>query len=160
MFIKNVMRMFAVVAAVVALSACENKGPKTDPRDVFVANYAFTSTGEIDLYVGDLKIITAPLDQRGEFSIVLGNEANTVFVISGNDTALAYVSGNNLFMDPTTDRATYGEMEMELNFTYGKATLEEDVLILPSDVDVIATYRDYNLSGHGQVEVVATKKLE
>ena len=146
------------MAVVMLLAACEGTTPQTDPREVFVGDYSFSSKGDIDLYAGKTKIFTVPLDKEGEMSITLSDQANAVWIVAEGDTAIAYVSGNQLFMDPTTEDIQYGDVNLHLKFTYGKATLEENQLTLPTDVEVSATYQSLSVSGSGKVDVSATKK--
>lgn len=160
MLTKYFTKACVVLSAVLTLVACEGskQGPSSDPRDAFIGDYTFVSDGDIDLYAGALKLFTIPLDQSGEMSIAYGNESNTVWVIAEGDSTIAYVSGNQMFMDPTTDEATFGELVMHLSFTYGKATLDGKQLSWTFDVEIAAEYKTYSLSGSGQVDIVATKK--
>lgn len=163
---KYVKGVLAVMIAVVALSACENKQqqpveePQVDPREAFVGDYSYVTSGDIDLSAGVLPFhTTVPLDYEGEMSITLGDEQNTLWVKAEGDSTVAYVSGNQLFFDPITKETSFGDLVMHLSFTLGKATLEGDQLSLTSDVEVSATYMDYGLSGNGKVDIVATKKV-
>jgi len=156
MITKYFTKVFAVVMAALMLTACE--GNKKDPREAFVGDYTFTSKGNIDLYAGTLKLFTIPMDNTGELSIVLGKEENNLWVVSDGDTIQAYASGNQLFMDPTSEQTTFKELVLDLSFTYGKATLVENQLSWTSDVAITATYKGRNLVGSGKVDIVATKK--
>jgi hypothetical protein len=98
--------MMVAAVAVVALAACEGKKndepqpepqPQVDPREVFVGEYTLASTGNIDLYAAGVKLFTIPLDNESEMTITLGEEENTVWVIAGGDSTLAYVSGKVYF---------------------------------------------------------------
>ena len=159
MFTKNLAKVCAILMTVLTFAACEgSKQEPTDPRNAFVGNYSFVTTGNIDLYAGSKKIVTVPLDKKGDMSITLGEVSNTVWIISSGDSALAYVSDNQLFMDPSVDEMTFGELVMHLSFTYGKATLNNETLTWNSEVEITASYKDLTLTGSGQVEIVATKK--
>ena len=162
-----IMAMVAMVAAA-TLCGCEGgkntepqeEEPKVDPREAFVGEYTFTSTGNIDLYAGTLKLFTIPMDNKGEMNITLSDSTNAVWVRAENDSTIAFVSGNNLFMEPTTDETTFGELVMQLAFTYGKGTLENDTLSMDTYVAIQASYRDRSLSGNGKVGIVAVRKVE
>ena len=154
---KCFIRTCAILMAVFTLCACE--GPNSqDPREAFVGDYTFTSTGQVDLYAGSFKFASVPMDEKGELSIALATKTDEVWIIAENDTTPGHVSGNNLFMDPATVEETFGEIVMTLAFTYGKATLNHDTLSFPTNVVITATYQDKSLSPNGQVDIVAIKK--
>ncbi len=158
---KSLTRFFAILLAILTFAACDRskeEEPSTDPRDIFVGDYSFVSTGSIDLYASGVKVYTVPMNEKGNLSIALGKEANTVWVIAAGDTTLAYVSNNQLLMEPIEDEATFGDLVMEMSFTYGKATLKDNQLSWTSDVDITASYKEHILSGIGTVDIVATKK--
>lgn len=157
---KYLTRFFALLLAILTFAACDRskEEPSTDPRDIFVGDYSFESVGSIDLYAGLVKVVTVPMDQKGELSIVPGDKDDMVWIIASGDTALAYVSDNQLLMEPTEDEATFGDLVMEMSFTYGKATLKDNQLSWTSDVDITASYKEHILSGIGTVDIVATKK--
>jgi len=160
MLTKYLKGALAIMMAIVAFSACERSkdAPSIDPRDAFVGDYAFSSTGNIDLYAGAVKVISIPMDQVGELSIVPGDKDDAVWVIASRDSALAYVKDNQLIMEPTTDKATFRELVMEMSFTYSNGTLKDSLLSLSSDVEITASYREHTLFGTGTVDIVATKK--
>ena len=157
---KYLTRFFALLLAILTFAACDRskEEPSTDPRDIFVGDYSFESVGSIDLYADLVKVVTVPMDQKGELSIVSGDKDDMVWIIASGDTALAYVSDNQLLMEPTEDEATFGDLVMEMSFTYGKATLKDNQLSWTSDVDITASYKEHILSGIGTVDIVATKK--
>ena len=157
---KYLTRIFAILLAILTFAACDRskEEPSTDPRDIFVGDYSFESVGSIDLYAGLVKVVTVPMDQKGELSIVPGDKDDMVWIIASGDTALAYVSDNQLLMEPTEDEATFGDLVMEMSFTYGKATLKDNQLSWTSDVDITASYKDHLFLGSGKVDIVATKK--
>jgi hypothetical protein len=144
--------------AVLTLSACERASQPKDARDAFVGDYTFTSTGSVDIFAGKLKVYTIPMSETGELSIAKDSVPNRVMMVAGNDTSYGRVSDNYLFLDSLKAVETYGEIEMNLSFTYGKATLSHDTLSLPSYVIISASYQSMTLSGSGQVDVMAVKK--
>jgi len=152
---------FAAMGVVMTLAlgfcACENNA-QPNPSDSFVGKYDYVVAGQVDLYAGTLKFVSVPMDNQGELSIIPGDEANTVRVIVENDTTIGHVSGDYLFLDPTSSYEMYGQLGMNMTFTYSKATLRNDSLTFKTDVDIIATFKDYDLSGKGQVDVVAVRK--
>ena len=155
----NLIKTFAIFMAVLTLSACERTSQPKDARDAFVGDYSFTSIGSIDLFYADsLKVITVPMNEKGELSIALATNPNDIWMIAENDTTTGHVSGNSFTIDPATDEATFGQLVMTLYYTYGKATLSHDTLSIPANVVITASYQDKNLSGVGKVDVVAIKK--
>ena len=154
----NLIKTFAIFMAVLTLSACERASQPKDARDAFVGDYTFTSTGSVDIFAGELKVYTIPMSETGELSIAKDSVPNRVMMVAGNDTSYGRVSDNYLFLDSLKAVETYGEIEMNLSFTYGKATLSHDTLSIPSNVIISASYQSMTLSGSGQVDVVAVKK--
>ena len=147
----------AVLMAVMVLVSCERNDGK-DPRDAFVGDYTFVSTGSIEFEIGVPPLNTMPINETGEMSIVKADKENAVWVIADNDTSVAYVSGNQFFMEPSIQKEKFGPVEMVLEYTYSPALLKDNVLTLESYVDVTAIYDEKTVAGHGEVEVVATKK--
>ena len=154
----NLIKTCAIFMAVLTLSACERASQPKDARDAFVGDYTFTSTGSVDIFAGELKVYTIPMSETGELSIAKDSVPNRVMMVAGNDTSYGRVSDNYLFLDSLKAVETYGEIEMNLSFTYGKATLSHDTLSLPSYVIISASYQSMPLSGSGQVDVIAVKK--
>ena len=154
----NLIKTFAIFMAVLTLSACERASQPKDARDAFVGDYTFTSTGSVDIFAGDLKVFTIPMRETGELSIAKDAVPNRVMMVAENDTSYGYVSDNYLFLDSLKAVETYGEIDMHLSFTYGKATLSHDTLSIPTNVVITASYQDKNLSGVGKVDVVAIKE--
>ena len=147
----------AMMSLVLVMSSCENNSQK-NPGDSFVGKYNYVSSGQVDLYAGALKFSSLPMDNEGELSIVPADEPNTVHVIVENDTTIGHISGEYLFMDPIEATQTFGELEMTLSFTYTKATLRNDSLTFKTNVDVKAIFKDYDLSGKGEVDVIAMRQ--
>ena len=143
--------------AVAVLCGCE-KNANNNARQAFIGDYTFVTNGSIDLYLESKKVITMPVHEKGEMTIAPAQKENAVWIIADNDSALAYISGNEMFMDPVKEKTTMSGIEMEMSFSYGKATLEGDKLSWTSDMDIKATYNSATLTGNGQVDIVATKK--
>jgi len=151
--------MCALLLVAVLWCGCEGGGlnPK-NAREAFVGDYTFVSTGDVDLYMGATKVITIPMDQKGEMTIALAEKSNAVWIIADNDSTLASVSENELFIEPTEEEVTMAGIDMQMSFTHSKATLVNKQLSWTSTMDITATYRSMSLSGKGQVDIVATRK--
>lgn len=158
MYMKNWKSLCGILLTAVVLCGCEGGAEPKDPREAFVGDYTFVSTGSIDIYLGTVKMGSVPLDQDGNLSITLAEKSNAVWIVADNDSMQASVSGNELFMEPLKQQLTMGGMEMDLSFTYGKGTLEKNVLSIPADVQAVVSYQAMSLTGNGHVDVVATKQ--
>lgn len=159
MHMNDFARTCAVLMTILLLTACDrSKQPEIDPREAFVGNYSFTSTGSVDIYLGELKMASYPMNEQGEMSIALAQKPDEVMVIVEKDTSLAHVADNYLLIEPSTAVEKFGEVEMTFSFNYGKATINNRVLTFPTDVSISAVYQNKTVSGSGQVEVVAVKK--
>ena len=88
---KKQLLFVAALATVLFFTSCEGTNPQTDPRAAFIGDYSFVSTGEIEIYLGALKLITFPMNQEGELSILPGDKSNTVWVKAENDSTIAYI---------------------------------------------------------------------
>lgn len=144
-----------LLMAVAALCGCEKNA--NDARAAFIGDYSFVSEGSIDFYL-ESKKVTLPMINKGEMTIAPAQKENAVWVIADNDSTLAYISGNAMFMEPVKETTTMSGMKMDMSFTYGKATLEGDKLSLTAEMEVTATYQSATFTGNGQVDIVATKK--
>lgn len=155
----DLTRTCAVLMMILLLTACERASqPQIDPREAFVGTYSFVSTGSVDIFADGKKLSTIPMNQQGELSIELAQELGEVMVIAENDTSIGHVSANYLYIDPITVQETFGQLDLTLSFTYGKATLSNKVLSFPTNVSISAVYQDKTLSGSGQVDITAIKK--
>ena len=159
MHMNDFARTCAVLMTILLLTACDrSKQPEIDPREAFVGNYSYTSTGSVDLYLGEQKMDSYPINEQGEMSITLAQKPDEVMVIVEKDTSLAHVADNYLLLEPSTEVEKYGEVEMTFSFTYGKATINNRVLTFPTNISISAVYQDKTVSGSGQMEIVAVKK--
>lgn len=154
---KNLFILFASLVAVF-LSSCNKPQPTVDPRDAFVGEYFFTSDGSVDMYAGAIKVGTVPLGNEGDMTLKLSADPGKIWVLSEGDSIAAYVAGNCLFMEPDSNQYTFQTLLITLAFSYGKATLENNVLNIPADVSVNMDYKGLELQGNGHIDVVATKK--
>lgn len=156
---KNWKFICTIVMVAAVLCGCERGqvDPK-DPRAAFVGDYTYVSTGEIDLYLGSMPVGNLPLDDEGEFTLVLGKASNEILMIEENDTAVAVVSNNTIYLEPVTQIESMAGIDMEVIYDYGEATLINNQLDWQVEVSVTATYQGAVLSGSGPIEIVATKK--
>ena len=154
---KNWKFICTIVMVAAVLCGCERG--QVDPRVAFVGDYSYVSTGEVDLYLGGVPVgEQLPLDNEGEFTLVLGEASNEILMIEENDTTVAVVSNNTIYLEPLTQIESMGEVDMEITYDYGEATLINNQLDWQGEVSVKATYKGAVLSGSGPIEIVATKK--
>lgn len=156
MRMKNWKFICTIVMVAAVLCGCERG--QVDPRVAFVGDYSYVSTGEIDIYLGVVPAGKLPLDYEGEFTLELGKASNELLMIDGNDTTVAVVSNNTIYLEPVTQIESMGGVDMEITYDYGEATLINNQLDWQVDVSVTATYQGAVLSGSGPIEIVATKK--
>lgn len=156
---KNWKFICTIVMVAAVLCGCERGHVDPDPRVAFVGDYSYVSTGEVDLYLGSVPVgEQLPLDNEGEFTLVLGEASNEILMIEENDTTVAVVSNNTIYLEPVTQIESMGEVDMEITYDYGEATLINNQLDWQGEVSVKATYKGAVLSGSGPMEIVATKK--
>ncbi len=156
---KNWKFICTIVMVAAVLCGCERGHVDPDPRVAFVGDYSYVSTGEVDLYLGGVPVgEQLPLDNEGEFTLVLGEASNEILMIEENDTTVAVVSNNTIYLEPLTQIESMGEVDMEITYDYGEATLINNQLDWQGEVSVKATYKGAVLSGSGPIEIVATKK--
>ncbi len=153
---KNWKFICTIVMVAAVLCGCERG--QVDPRVAFVGDYSYVTTGEIELYLGDVSAGKMPLDNEGEFTFVLGKASNEILMIDENDTTVAVVSNNTIYLEPMTQIESMGEVDMEVIYDYGEATLINNQLDWQVEVSIKATYKGAVLSGSGPIEIVATKK--
>ena len=75
-----------------------------------------------------------------------------------NDPINATVSGNQLTLESNNYDTMYGEIALQLSFSYGKATLTDKRLTWNSDVSGQGKYGSYTATGTGTVTMTATKQ--
>lgn len=155
---KNWKFICTIVMVAAVLCGCERGHVDTDPRVAFVGDYSYVTTGEIELYLGDVSAGKMPLDNEGEFTFVLGKASNEILMIDENDTTVAVVSNNTIYLEPMTQIESMGGVDMEVIYDYGEATLVNNQIDWQVEVSIKATYLGSVLSGSGPIEIVATKK--
>ena len=153
---KNWKFICTIVMVAAVLCGCERG--QVDPRVAFVGDYSYVSTGEIDIYMGAVPAGKLPLDNEGEFTMVLGEASNEILMIEENDTTVAVVSNNTIYLEPVTVIESMAGVDMEITYDYGEATLINNQLDWQVEVSIKATYQGAVLSGSGPIEIVATKK--
>lgn len=153
---KNWKFICTIVMVAAVLCGCERG--QVDPRVAFVGDYSYVTTGEIDLYLDSVPAGKMPLDNEGEFTFVLGEASNEILMIEGNDTTVAVVSNNTIYLEPVKQTESMGGVDIEVIYDYGEATLVNNQLDWQCEVSVKATYLGSVLSGSGPIEIVATKK--
>lgn len=153
---KNWKFICTIVMVAAVLCGCERS--QVDPRVAFVGDYSYVTTGEIDLYLDSVPVGAMPLNNVGEFTFVLGEASNELLMIDGNDTTVAVVSNNTIYLEPVTQIDSLAGVDMEIIYDYGEATLVNNQLDWQCEVSVKATYQGAVLSGSGPIEIVATKK--
>lgn len=154
---KNWKFICTIVMVAAVLCGCERG--QVDPRVAFVGDYSYVSTGEVDLYLGGVPVgEQLPLDNEGEFTLVLGEASNEILMIDENDTTVAVVSNNTIYLEPMTQIESMGGVDMEVIYDYGEATLINNQIDWQVEVSIKATYKGAVLSGSGPIEIVATKK--
>lgn len=151
----NYIKLFFAAAAMCVLAACG--GSDVDPRDSFVGEYVYSSTGSAEIAVGPLKY-TIPLDQTGTFTIIKEGEEDQVALVSQIDTIHATVSGKNMLLELSALNTQTSGIDVRLTFDNNKATLAGTILTWTSGVNAYATYSGIAATGNGSVTVTATKK--
>lgn len=153
---KNWKFICTIVMVAAVLCGCERG--QVDPRVAFVGDYSYVLTGEIELYMDSVPVGKMPLDHEGEFTFVLGEASDEILMIEKNDTTVGVVSNNTIYLEPVTQIESMGEVDMEVIYDYGEATLVNNQLDWQVEVSITATYQGAVLSGSGPIEIVATKK--
>jgi hypothetical protein len=150
---KRIFFMCCTAAMLIAFSSCSDK---VDPRDTFIGAYTYKATGNMEFSFGTFKL-PIPLDNEGTFVIAKSGEKDQVVITGYNDSIHATVSGNQLVLESNIFTETYEEAEVQMTFSYGKATLANDTLRWDTDVLGVALYNGYSLTGKGNISMVAHK---
>lgn len=143
-------------AVLFAFSSCGSSS-EVDVRDAFVGVYDYAATGSLNFDFGITKY-NVPLDEEGTFTISKEGEGNKVVIEGWNDPIHATISGDQLILESNNYETSYGEIALQLSFSYGKATLADNRLTWNTDVSGEARYGSFAATGSGTVVMVAAKK--
>ena len=75
-----------------------------------------------------------------------------------NNPINATIAGNQLILESNEYTTNYGDIALQLSFTYHKATLVENKLTWDTDVRGEGRYSSFSATGAGTISVVATKE--
>ena len=153
---KKFIQFCLAAVVLVAFAACEKKS-EVDPRDAFVGAYTYVAKGSVDFIFG-ITNYSAPLNNQGTFTISKSGDGNKVVIEGWNDPINATVSGNQLTLESNEYETTYGEIALQLSFSYGTATLADNILTWDTEVSGSGRYSGFAATGNGTVSMVATKK--
>lgn len=153
---KKFIQFCLTAVALVAFAACTSK-QEVDPRDAFIGAYTYEAKGSVDFNFG-ITNYSVPLNNQGTFTISKSGDGNKVVIEGWNDPINATVSGNQLTLESNEYETTYGEIALQLSFSYGKATLADNKLTWETEVNGSAQYSSFAANGTGIVSMVATKK--
>lgn len=148
--------LLAVAAISLVLSSCGGQN-NPDPRDAFVGTYSYEASGNIDF---DFSITTyhIPLNDKGKITISKVGDENKVLIEGWNNPINATIAGNQLILESNEYTTNYGDIALQLSFTYHKATLVENKLTWDTDVRGEGRYSSFSAIGAGTISVVATKE--
>ena len=153
---KKFIQFCLTAVVLVAFAACTSK-QEVDPRDAFIGAYTYEAKGSVDFNFG-ITNYSVPLNNQGTFTISKSGDGNKVVIEGWNDPINATVSGNQLTLESNEYETTYGEIALQLSFSYGKATLADNKLTWETEVNGSAQYSSFAANGTGIVSMVATKK--
>ena len=153
---KKFIQFCLAAVVLVAFAACENK-KEVDPRDAFVGSYTYDAKGSVDFNFG-ITNYSVPLNNQGTFTISKSGDGNKVVIEGWNDPINATVSGNQLILESNNYETKYGEITLQLSFSYGTATLSDNQLTWETEVSGTGQYSSFAANGNGPVSMIATKK--
>jgi hypothetical protein len=153
---KKFIRFCLAAVVLVAFAACEKK-QEVDPRDAFVGAYTYEAKGHVDFNFG-ITSYSIPLNNQGTFTISKSGDGNKVVIEGWNDPINATVSGNQLTLESNNYETKYGEITLQLSFSYGTATLSDNKLTWETEVSGSGQYGSLSATGNGVVSMIATKK--
>lgn len=153
---KKFIQFCLTAVVLVAFAACTSK-QEVDPRDAFIGAYTYEAKGSVDFNFG-ITNYSVPLNNQGTFTISKSGDGNKVVIEGWNDPINATVSGNQLTLESNEYETTYGEIALQLSFSYGKATLADNKLTWETEVNGSAQYSSFAANGTGIVSMAATKK--
>jgi len=153
---KKIIQFCFAAVALVAFAACEHQ-QEVDPRDAFVGTYTYDANGSVVFNFG-ITNYSVPLYKQGTFTISKVGDGNKVVIEGWNNPINATVSGNQLTLESNNYDTMYGEIALQLSFSYGTATLADNRLSWNTDVSGEGRYGSYTAIGTGAVSMVATKQ--
>ena len=164
MRVKEYLLILAV--CLMGMTACSPTEPdaKTsdDPRDAFVGEYDYTSTGNMDIFVAGAKVYSQPFDQDGTFEIVKEAAESKVAIVGAiygdKDTIHAIVTGNKLALEDNSANYSNDLFSMKMMISYEPAALEGNKLVWEADVMAMGTFQNHSITGDGHISLEATKK--
>ena len=159
MRMKTLKGICVIAMTVAVLCGCERQEPK-DAREAFVGNYTYTylAPDSIPVYIDTMKVGSIPVEGEGEFSLVLGNAENELWMVEEGDTTLATVSGKTIYLEPVTTFVTYMGIDIETRYDYGTGVLTGNQIKWKVDAFMKGTYMGISMSGSGPMDLIATKK--
>ena len=148
------------------MTACSPTEPDAkkydDPRDAFVGEYDYTSTGNMDIYMAGSKVYSTPFDKDGSFEIVKETEASKVAIVGAiygdQDSIHAIVNGNQLTLQDNSANYSNDLGTIKMMISYEPATLTGNKLIWEADVMGMGTFQSYSITGDGHISLEATKR--
>jgi hypothetical protein len=153
---KKIIQFCLAAVVLVAFAACEHQ-QEVDPRDAFVGTYSYDAKGSVNFDFG-ITTYSVPLNKQGTFTISKVGDGNKVVIEGWNDPINATVSGNQLTLESNTYDTMYGEIALQLSFSYGTAILVDNRLSWNTDVSGEGRYGSYTAIGTGTVSMNATKQ--
>ena len=155
-----------LVVCMLGMVACSPTEPDAkkydDPRDAFVGEYDYTSTGNMDVYMAGKKVYSTPFDKDGSFEIVKETEASKVAIVGAiygdQDSIHAIVNGNQLTLQDNSANYSNDLGTIKMMISYEPATLTGNKLIWEADVMGMGTFQSYSITGEGHISMEATKR--
>ena len=155
-----------LIVCMLGMVACSPTEPDAkkydDPRDAFVGEYDYTSTGNMDVYMAGKKVYSTPFDKDGSFEIVKETEASKVAIVGAiygdQDSIHAIVNGNQLTLQDNSANYSNDLVTIKMMISYEPATLTGNKLIWEADVMGMGTFQSYSITGDGHISLEATKR--
>ena len=155
-----------LIVCVLGMVACSPTEPDAkkydDPRDAFVGEYDYTSTGNMDVYMAGKKVYSMPFDKDGSFEIVKETEASKVAIVGAiygdQDSIHAIVNGDKLTLQDNSANYSNDLGTIKMMISYEPATLTGNKLIWEADVMGMGTFQSYSITGDGHISLEATKR--
>lgn len=152
----KIFQLILAAMMIVTFAACNQN--EVNPRDSFLGTYTYEANGAIDIYANAIKIMSVPLNQTGNFTVIPEGKGDRVAIVGYNDTIHASVSSNTLILQSNEYKTTQNNTELQLHFSNGKATMANNVLTWQSEVTGVGKYNNISASCNGTVSVTAAKQ--